>query len=43
MADRTCLTSNDLYILHGQTPYEMVTGNTPDISKYVDFAWYEPV
>jgi len=43
VADITCLTANDLYVLHGRTPYEMVTGNTTDISEYTDFAWYEPV
>eukprot|EP00978_Attheya_sp_CCMP212_P005769 scaffold12886_cov57-Attheya_sp.AAC.1 len=26
-----------------RTPYERVTGNTPDISKYVDFEFYDNV
>jgi hypothetical protein len=38
-----CLTANDLYALHGRTPHEMVTGNTPDISEYTEFKWYEPI
>ena len=29
--------------LEGRTPYEHVTGNTPDISEYLDFSWYAPV
>ncbi len=29
--------------LHGRTPYEMMTGNTPDVSKYLEFTWYKPV
>jgi len=42
-AEIMSLTSNDLYVLHGRTPYEMVTGNTPDISEHVDFGWYDLV
>jgi hypothetical protein len=38
-----CLTAQPLYSLHGRTPYELVTGNTPDISKYIAFHWYQPV
>ena len=29
--------------LHGHTPYKMITGNTPDISKFLEFTWYQPV
>jgi len=29
--------------LHGRTPYEMITGNTPDISEFLEFEWYQPV
>ncbi len=29
--------------LHGRTPYEMLTGNTPDISEFLEFQWYQPV
>jgi len=43
VAEITCITANDLCALHGGTPYEMVTGNTPDISEYVEFIWYDPV
>jgi hypothetical protein len=32
-----------LYKLHGRTPYEVLTGNTPDISEYLEFEWYQPV
>jgi hypothetical protein len=30
-------------MLQGRTPYELVTGNTPDISEYTDFNWYENI
>jgi hypothetical protein len=29
--------------LQGRTPYELVTGNTPDISELLEFEWYQPV
>jgi hypothetical protein len=29
--------------LHGRTPYEVITGNTPDISEFLEFTWYQPV
>jgi hypothetical protein len=29
--------------LHGRTPHEVITGNTPDISEFLEFSWYEPV
>jgi hypothetical protein len=29
--------------LHGRTPYEVLTGNTPDISEYLEFSWYQPI
>ena len=32
-----------LYQLHGRTPYEVLTGNTPDISEYLDFEWFQLV
>jgi len=32
-----------LYQLHGLTPIEILTGNTPDISEYLDFEWYQPI
>jgi hypothetical protein len=37
------LTAHPHYNLQGRTPYELVTGNTPDISQYTDFAWYDNV
>ncbi len=43
VAEIICFTANDLYALHGRTPHEVVTGNTPDISKYTDFECYEPI
>lgn len=36
-------TAHPLFMLQGRTPYELVTGNTPDISEYTDFCWYETV
>ncbi len=29
--------------LHGRTPYELLTGNTPDISELLEFEWYQPI
>jgi len=29
--------------LHGRTPYEVLTGNTPDISEFLEFSWFQPV
>ena len=37
------LTAQPLYSLHGRTSYELVTGDTPDISEYVEFEWYQPI
>jgi len=37
------LTAQPLYSLHGRTPFELVTGNTLDISEYLAFEWYHPV
>ena len=39
-ADIRCLTSTKMFQGEGRTPYEMLTGNTPDISEYVEFEWY---
>lgn len=36
-------TSSTLFALEGHTPYEVVTGNNPDISSLIDFDFYEPV
>jgi hypothetical protein len=27
----------------GRTPYEILTGKTPDISEFLEFTWYQPV
>lgn len=27
----------------GRTPYAILTGNTPDILEFLEFAWYQPV
>jgi len=27
----------------GRTPYEILTGYTPDISEFLEFTWYQPV
>jgi hypothetical protein len=32
-----------LYQQHGRTPYEILTGNTPDISEFLEYEWYQPV
>jgi len=29
--------------LHGRTPHEVLTGNTPDISEFLEFEWYQPI
>jgi hypothetical protein len=29
------------FSLNGRTPYEVTIGRTPDISEYLDFAWYD--
>jgi hypothetical protein len=43
VAEIRCLTAQPLFSLHGRTPFEMVTSNTPDISEYLAFKWYQPV
>jgi hypothetical protein len=35
------LTSNSSFHLDGRTPLEQVTGETPDISEYLDFGFYD--
>ena len=34
------LTASNAANLKGRTPLEVVTGETPDISQYLDFSWY---
>jgi hypothetical protein len=36
-------TSSTLFAFEGHTPYEVVTGNNPDISSLIDFDFHEPV
>jgi hypothetical protein len=35
------LTVHGPFSMHGHTPYEMTTGQTPDISEYSEFGFYE--
>lgn len=32
-----------LSTLNRRTPYELVMGNTPDISELLEFEWYQPI
>ena len=43
VSETRCRTAHPLWTLHGRTPYETVTGNTPDISEWMEFDWYQPV
>jgi hypothetical protein len=43
VAELRCLTAQPLYSLHGRTSYELETGNTPDISEYITFSWFQPI
>jgi hypothetical protein len=36
-------TVRPLIDLNGRTPYEKITGNTPDISELLEFEWYQPI
>jgi len=29
--------------LHDRTPYELVTGDTPDLLEYLEFGWDQPI
>jgi hypothetical protein len=35
------LTANSSFSLEGRTPIEQITGETPDISEYLDFGFYD--
>ena len=35
------LTANSTFALDGRTPMEQITGETPDISEYLDFSFYD--
>jgi YD repeat-containing protein len=37
------MTINQHPAAHGCTPHEIITGETPDISEYTSFQWYQPV
>ena len=37
------LTASTAGKLQGRTPLELLTGETPDISEYLDFGWYDRV
>ena len=37
-----CRTAQPLFSLHGRTPLEVVTGDTPDISEYIQYDFYQP-
>jgi hypothetical protein len=43
VSELLCRTALGLYSLKGRTPYELVTGETPDISEWTDFSFYEPI
>ena len=34
--------ASDASTLHGRTGLEKVTGETPEISEYIDFGFYDP-
>jgi hypothetical protein len=37
------LIAHPILQLQGHTPYELVTGRTPDISEYIDYSWYDTI
>jgi hypothetical protein len=37
------LIPNNYYLANGRTPHEILTGDTPNISEYTAFSWYQPV
>jgi hypothetical protein len=43
VCDIRCRTARPLWKLMGRTPWEVVTGSTPDISEWIEFDWYQPV
>jgi len=43
VAELRTITAKPLSSLHGRTPFELVTGNTPDILEYITFSWFQPV
>ena len=43
VTDTHPLTDHPIYKLGFRNPYEILTGETPDISKLVEYDWYAPV
>jgi hypothetical protein len=43
VAETRSRTAHPLYSLHGRTPIEHVTGETPDITEWLEYDWYQPV
>jgi hypothetical protein len=41
VSETRALTALDAPGLRGRTPYEIITGRTPDISEYIDFSFYD--
>ena len=39
---RSCM-AHQLYKLHGRTPYEIVAGDTPNITEWLEYDFYQPV
>ncbi len=35
------MTANSVFSLEGRAPIEQLTGETPDISEYLDFSFYD--
>ena len=35
------MTATPTFGLNGRTPMEVLTGETPDISEFVDYSWYD--
>ena len=40
-ADIRMMTAHPLYSLQGRMAYEFETGNTPDITEYIKYDWYQ--
>ena len=36
-----CRVAHPIFQLKGRTPYEHVTGDTPDISEWIEHSWYD--
>jgi hypothetical protein len=42
-SDLRSRTALGLYSLKGRTPYKVVPGETPDISEWMEFTFYQPI